>query len=302
MNELLLDAMERALEKYDTPGIVMGCIQETLPAYMRDRTRAANMIPMQGLEEMMGAIAHAARYGAIRREVESDGGASARVLPKPAVLSGPLGTLDEAAGKQMLADAGIAVPAGRVVAPEEVIETAFEIGFPVVLKVVEPAIAHKTEAGAVAVGLEDRNAVRIALAGMRTALPVAPLRLLVERHIEGAVVELIVGIKHDPLFGHALVIGAGGVLVELMEDTARLLLPTSRAAVERALDGLKVSRLLRGFRGRPGGDREAVIGAAIALAELALAERERVHEIDVNPLLVLAQGVVAVDALVSVSR
>ena len=301
MNELLLAAMDRALVKYDTWGIVMGCIPETLPRYMRDRARDSNMIPMQGLEDMMVAIADAARYTAARRDIEADGGPSRRVLAKPTVLSGTAHTFDEAASKQMLVKAGITVAPSRVAKPDEVVEAAAALGFPVVLKVLEPIIAHKTEAGAVAVGLADRDAVQSALDAMCAAL--TPVRFLVERQIEGAVVELILGIKHDPLFGHALVIGAGGVLVELVEDSVSLLLPTTRHAVEQALAGLKVSRLLQGFRGRPVADRDAVIDAALALAELASAERDRVREIEVNPLLVLSQGqgAVAVDALVTLS-
>src|SRR6185295_15622626 len=127
-------------------------------------------------------------------------------------------------------------------------------------------------------------------------------RLLVERMVEGAVCELIIGVKHDPQFGLAIVIGAGGVLTELLRDTATLLLPLAPGEIERALDGLKVSRLIDGFRGRSG-DRSAVIETIRNVARYAEEHASSLLELDVNPLLVLSpgQGVVAVDALITKS-
>ena len=114
---------------------------------------------------------------------------------------------------------------------------------------------------------------------------------------------MIIGVRYDPTFGHALLVGAGGVLVELIEDRHILLLPTTRAAIESAVDSLRVSKLLHAFRGRPAGDRAALVDALEALARLAWQERGRLCEIDVNPLLVLGEGdgVVAVDALVTLA-
>ncbi len=116
----------------------------------------------------------------------------------------------------------------------------------------------------------------------------------------GAVAELIVGLKRDDQFGLAVVVGSGGILVELIKDSATVLLPTDRDAVAKALDSLKGAKLLQGFRGRPEGDREAVIDAVMAVAAFADEHRDRVLELDVNPLLVLprGQGAYAADALI----
>jgi hypothetical protein len=105
-------------------------------------------------------------------------------------------------------------------------------------------------------------------------------------------------VKRDPQFGLALVVGAGGILVEMVQDSAMLLLPTDRSAIERAVGGLKIARLLRGYRGRPAGDIGAVVEAVAAIAAFAEAHRGNLLELDVNPLMVLRQGAVAVDALV----
>jgi acetyl-CoA synthetase len=106
-------------------------------------------------------------------------------------------------------------------------------------------------------------------------------------------------VKSDPQFGLALVIGAGGVLTELLKDAATLILPASRAEIERALDSLAVSKLIAGYRGKAG-DRAAVISAIEAVARFADAHRAYIEELDVNPLMVLApgKGAVAVDALI----
>jgi acyl-CoA synthetase (NDP forming) len=123
---------------------------------------------------------------------------------------------------------------------------------------------------------------------------------LVERMVDGSVAELIIGVQRDEQFGPALVIGAGGILVELIADSVSLLLPTDRTAVQHAIDSLTSAKLLQGFRGRPAGDHEALVDAVLAIAAYAEAHWEQLLELDVNPLMVLPEGrgVVAADALI----
>jgi acyl-CoA synthetase (NDP forming) len=119
----------------------------------------------------------------------------------------------------------------------------------------------------------------------------------------GAIAELIIGIKRDEQFGPALVIGAGGILVELVADSASLLLPADRAAVTKAIESLSAFKLIQGFRGNAAGDMSAIVDAVLAVAAFAEGNQERLMELDINPLLVLpaGQGVVAADALISFS-
>jgi acetyl-CoA synthetase len=123
--------------------------------------------------------------------------------------------------------------------------------------------------------------------------------VLVERMATGAVAELIIGVTRDPQFGLALVIGAGGILTELLKDSQMLMLPTHRQEIERALRRLRVWRLIEGFRGKAG-DGPALIAAVEAVANFAGAHAAQLEELDVNPLMVLApgHGAVAVDALI----
>jgi len=235
------------------------------------------------------AFEAAAAIGAARQAGQDDPPA----LPSPALAPGASVIVGELEAKRLLAEHGLAVPPGRECSVAEAAEIAVELGFPVVLKVASPAIAHKTEAGGVVLGLRSRAAVAEAAGRLRRLAP----RLLVERMGEGSVAELIVGLTRDPQFGLALVVGAGGVLTELLADTVTLLLPTTRAEIEHALASLRVWTLVRGFRGRHG-DAAAVIRAIEAVAAFALAHQDRVEELDVNPLLVLSDGAVAVDALI----
>jgi acetyl-CoA synthetase len=119
--------------------------------------------------------------------------------------------------------------------------------------------------------------------------------------VTGAVAELIIGLTSDPQFGTALVVGAGGILTELLKDTVTLILPTTRAEIERALKTLKVWTLVEGFRGKSG-DQQSVFRAVEAVADFANAHRGLVEELDVNPLLVLKDGAVAVDALIKMRK
>ena len=114
--------------------------------------------------------------------------------------------------------------------------------------------------------------------------------LYVERMVQGAVAELIVGFTRDPMFGLVMTLGSGGVLVELLRDTATLMLPASRDEVEATLRGLKLFPLLDGFRGRPRADLDAAVDAILGIAAFVLANADKVEELDVNPLIICAQG------------
>ena len=152
--------------------------------------------------------------------------------------------------------------------------------------------------GAVALNLSTIADVEAAFAKMSHLSD----RFLLEEMQQDAVCEIIIGVKRDPQFGLALVIGSGGVLVNLIEDSASLLLPTQREDIETALDGLKVARLLAGYRGKAAGDRDALIKAITTVADWAMENSQSLFELDVNPLLVLpdGHGAIAVDALIRV--
>jgi acyl-CoA synthetase (NDP forming) len=290
-----VDALIAATRATGTQGLVVSTLPELLPETARDRLVVAGLAPLQGLEEALAAFAGAARLD--RRWAAAD---ALPALRPAAAAAGGRRLLDEWQSKRLLAGHGLDLPDGRLATPAEAAAAARAIGFPVVAKIARPAIAHKTEAGAVALDLGDQAALAAALSRMAAVPGLVIEQLLIERQVTGAVAELIVGVKRDAQFGLALVIGAGGVLVELVADSATLLLPTTGTAIGEALAGLRVARLLAGYRGRPPGDVDAAIRAIASIAAAADALGDRLLELDVNPLLVLpeGQGAVAVDALI----
>src|SRR5699024_4719315 len=114
--------------------------------------------------------------------------------------------------------------------------------------------------------------------------------VLIERMAEQAVAELVVGITREPQFGLMLTLGAGGVWVELLQDAVSLLLPTTRAALQEALDSLRLAPLLRAYRGRPAADEAALIEALLGVCRFAEQQAGSLLELDINPLLVLPAG------------
>jgi succinyl-CoA synthetase beta subunit len=192
----------------------------------------------------------------------------------------------------------VTLPQGRRVEHAgAVAEAAEAIGFPLVVKGCGAALLHKTEAGAVALGLTSADQARAAAAAMAKVPGLDGF--IVERMVTDGVAELIVGARRDPLFGMTLTIGAGGILTELLRDAQTLILPLSESDVRAALGRLRAWPLLDGFRGRPRGDVDAIVATVMALAAALEADAQQILELDVNPLIVRPEGhgVAAVDAL-----
>jgi acyl-CoA synthetase (NDP forming) len=287
-------ALRSAAQATKARAAMVASLPECLPLPLAEEMAAAGVAPMMGLDDALTAFEAAAFIGrnwARRDEVPA--------LIAPVERGGELTTLTEYDAKQLLKSFGLDVPNGIVCKTGDAVKAAEKLGFPVTLKVSSAAIAHKTEAGGVALNLKNANEVEAAAQRMAKLGP----EVIVERMVTGAVAELIVGLKSDPQFGVALVLGAGGILTELLKDSATLILPASRPEIVRALKSLKVWKLVEGFRNKSG-DQEGVIKAVEAIAGFAEAHRGLIEELDVNPLLVLppGQGAVAVDALITMRK
>jgi acetyl-CoA synthetase len=273
---------------------LVASLPECLLESLTDNLSNAGVAPMAGLDDALTAFEAAADIGRNWAINEP----AVPLLPI-ARRSGQPQTLTESAAKELLSKAGLGIPRSVECTPKDAPACAAKLGFPVVLKVSSAEVTHKTESGGVVLNLASEEEVGAAAVRLGRISPM----LLVEKMVDGAVCELIVGVKFDPHFGLALVMGAGGVLTELLKDTTTVLLPARRDDFARALDGLKVARLVKGFRGRSG-DYEALLDAIEAVARFAEAHRSSLVELDVNPLLVLSpgQGAVAVDALLSLQE
>lgn len=285
-------AMAAASKATGARAAVVASLSEGMPLSLAAELSESGVAPMMGLDDALTAFEAAAFIGRnwSRAEVPPE-------MLAPLIQGHDEHVFSESAAKELLKKHGLSVPEGIVCPAEDAVAAAEKLGYPVTLKVSSAAIAHKTEAGGVALNLRTADEVRDAAQRMAKLAP----DVLVERMVTGAVAELIIGLTSDPQFGTALVVGAGGILTELLKDTVTLILPTTRAEIERALKTLKVWTLVEGFRGKSG-DQQSVFRAVEAVADFANAHRGLVEELDVNPLLVLKDGAVAVDALIKMRK
>ncbi|MCA0272509.1 MAG: acetate--CoA ligase family protein [Proteobacteria bacterium] len=275
-----LDAIVSAARTTGKPAFAVATLPENF-----DEDRAIAMIdegiaPLMGLETALGAI---------RAAQTAPGQPDWR--PVAALPMRETRMLSEAEGKALLAEAGVAVP--RSVTATTLAELrgkASDLTPPLALKGL--GFAHKTEAGAVRLGLQtlDKEAEMPGAAGY-----------LAEEMVTGTVAEILLGLRRDPVYGVTLTLGFGGVTAELLADTVTLVLPVTEPEITAALARLRLWPLLDGYRGRPRADVGALAGIAARLGQLML-DRPGLEEIEINPILVRQSGAVAVDALVREAR
>ena len=248
---------------------------------------AEGIAPLIGMESALQAVEAAAQIGAAWR------------APAPTEILAPLGIwsqtqmLNEQQSKIELHRAGLNIPHGAQVGVEDDLSQILrELSPPYALKAL--GIAHKSEHNAVKLNLGDENAVRQAMTVMRDLSGT----FLLEEMAPKPQAELIVGVSRDPVVGLLMTIGAGGVLTELMSDTAILVLPATEQDIRDALFSIRIGRLLEGYRDSDGADIEALIANILCIANYAALHHEELEELDVNPLFATQFGSVAVDALI----
>ena len=271
------DALADAADATGRRAVIVATMAECLNDQMRAHIAGRGLTSILGLSEGLAALEAAdfvgSRCGAPHAAV---------VEPTKARL------VDEATAKTRLFDLGIEVPAGRAVLATEVVEAAIEIGYPVTLKTL--VAAHKSEAGAVRVGLRTDEALVGALASMPPAA-----RYLVEATVTDVVAEVLVAVRRDPPVGWLVTLGYGGVTTELWGDITHLLAPVTADDVRQALTKLRSYPLLAGFRGRPEADIDALVSLVVTLTEAVVGTSA--VEVELNPVLVGRHGATAVDAL-----
>jgi acyl-CoA synthetase (NDP forming) len=292
--ETTIAAFETAQKQTGARACVVASLPEGLPESVGRRLMSAGIAPMQGIASCLAAVVAVQRIG----EAQAAAEAVPPLLPVSPANTSQVEQLDERSAKAILASHGIAVPRSLAARdPADVPGLAAELGLPVVLKSLSAEVVHKSDVGGVRLGLNSEVAVRDAVAEM-TGLGD---QFLVEQMIDGAVMELIVGVHSDPQFGLALTLGAGGELVELIQDTTTILLPATADDIRAALRHLRAWPVLAGFRGRTV-DLAPVVDAIARITALASGYAERLIELEVNPLLVLPHGTVAVDALIRLAE
>ena len=288
-----MNAIERAAQDTGQHTAILASLPENLPESTASDFINCGIAPLCGIEQALDAVEAAAKIGYLWRQAP------------PLMLPGVIADIrqgsfivDEWEGKAWLSELGLVVPRGRLVRSiEESVEAAGDIGFPVCVKACDVSLTHKSDQLAVTLNVSNEQQLRDSAERLLAHYD----RLIVEEMITDAVVELIIGVEHDPQVDPCMMLGTGGILVELLQDVQIVLLPARRSEFESALAKLRMMPLLKGFRGTSQGDTVALLDCLETLSSHILSATSSVSELDINPMLVrpLGKGVVAADVLLS---
>jgi acetyltransferase len=265
--------------------------------------RAAGVPIMEGAECATATIRNLAAYFDYQKARRTGGDATE---PK-AHTKLPPGVLGAEAAFALFKEFNISVaPTVLTKSADEAAAAADKMGYPVALKVESAQITHKSDIGGVALRLSSANEVGAAFAGIQSAvksrMPQAKIDGIIVQRMAGEGVEMILGIKRDPLFGPVVLCGLGGVLVEVLKDIAVGIPPLTREEAADMLGRLRGFQILGGVRGKPASDVDALCETIVAVSNLAASLGDQLNGVDINPLIVLpkGQGAVAVDAVVEI--
>ena len=292
-----VNAITRAVDKTQAPTAVVASLPESLPEKIATDLIGMGVAPLCGIRQALDAAQAASQIGAAWRRPLFE-----KALPGPGPhLEQPVENLDEAHAKGEIESFGVGVPRGERVASIDALKNAAQsLTYPLVLKACDAALLHKSDAGAVMVGIEDFDGL---VAGAETLFSRYP-SLLVEEMITDTVCELIVGVRQDPVIGPWMMIGSGGIYAELLGDTRVTLLPARDDEFATMISSLKIHPLLNGYRGSEAGDVPALLATLQSVSDFVVKRRESLVELEINPLLVRpkGKGVCAVDAVLQYAR
>jgi acetate---CoA ligase (ADP-forming) len=281
------------------PAVVAALGDESpIPAEFYSMFRERGVPVFRSPERAMQALAHATRYGRALATANATA---------PSINAPPLpheGTLPEHVGKAYLAALGISIPKGKLARDLATAKAiAAEIGYPLALKAQASTLSHKSDSGGVILGIENVETLASAWDAMQAAMASIALDgILTEQMITGGL-EMIVGARRDPSWGPVVMVGLGGIFVEALKDVRLMPASLPKERIISECYQLNGSAMLRGVRGRPAVDVEALADIVLRVAA-AMVARPEITEIDINPLSVLpaGQGAIALDALIVTQR
>ena len=266
------------------------------------KMRSKGIPVLRGADPAVDAVAALVRYAEARRHWLDDAPSRAALKLPDLDLPAQPGPVSSLEGRALLHSCGVNTAAAELaVTADDAVTAAEALGYPVVLKIESPDILHKTEARGVVLNLKDAAAVRSAfaqlIANARQYKPDARIKGVLVQKMAAGEVELVIGLKRDPVFGPVVMVGLGGVLIEVFKDVVFRAAPVTEGEALRMLDELKSRVVLDGVRGKPPVDRIALAGMICAVSQFGVAAGPRLAELDLNPVLAGPQGVTAVDWL-----
>jgi acyl-CoA synthetase (NDP forming) len=278
--DCVIEGVEYAHAQSDRVLILAASLAENMPEHVAERLGALGIPCLNGLRESLEAVKAAAAVG---QGIQND---------QPLWISTPSETsvtLSEAEAKAALAHSGLTVPAARVVSLDD-IDNQGDFPFPAVLKA--QGLAHKSDAGGIALNLTSLDAVKSAAQNMGRD------SFLMEQMITGAVCEILIGVVADPAHGFVLTLAAGGVMTEILKDSTTLVLPVTSQDVTEAFQRLKIAPILNGYRGQPAADMAALVDAVMSVQSYVQQNMNDVLEVEINPIIATPTTAIAVDALI----
>ena len=270
---------------------IIASLPETLPKHIRDKCLKSGIVPLQGLKESLYAIHCSILTGQAWSKFNL-----LKVFKSNNKIRSLKKTYSEYQSKKILRGYGIGIPKSILSNIKQAVADSKKIGFPLVMKINSNQILHKTEIKGVFTNINSETEIKKSL----KHLSKLGNEILIEKMIEDQVTEMIIGIKIDDQFGPVIIVGSGGIYTELMNDSVTLLLPLKKSIILKAINDLKISKLLKGLRGKPEGDIQATVQAIMKLGKFAEKNASRLIEADINPLIVRpkGKGVIAADALI----
>jgi hypothetical protein len=285
-----------------------------VPVWMSDRTGggyaklvASGLVPIRSLRNAAMAVGRWRDFGRSRKNHDPRWRPFART---PLRANSSNRTLSEFDGKVLLADHGIPVLRSRLcVDPSQIAAAITELGSPVVAKIVSPEITHKSDIGAVRLDIETveeaRHAYDAIITAVRRYRPDATIHgVLFEQMAPAGGIEVFVGVHRDPVFGHLMTFGLGGILVELVKDVSRRLLPLTSSSAGALIRETRCFSLLSGLRGRPQADLVALEQLLIAISHFVERHAESLTTLEINPIWVgpAGAGAFALDTVITFTR
>jgi len=257
---------------------------------------------LRGAEPAVDAVAALVKYAAARRHWLANQSARTALQPPSLALPAVAGPVAGMAAQQLLDECGIASARAELAhTADAAVAAARKLGYPVALKIESPDIPHKTEAQGVRLGLGNDAAVRAAFAAVmenaQRYRPAARLDGAIVQAMAQGDVELVIGLQNDPVFGVVVMVGLGGIHIEVLKDVVFRAVPLTPAEAGKMLDDLRSKAILDGVRGRPPVNREALMQMISAVSQFGAAAGGRLQELDLNPVLAGPDAVIAVDWL-----
>ncbi|MFX0035592.1 MAG: acetate--CoA ligase family protein [Candidatus Hermodarchaeota archaeon] len=210
--------------------------------------------------------------------------------------------LTEFESKELLREIGIPVPAQKLtVSKNDTLSAAEEIGFPIVLKLIAEDIVHKSDTGAVKLGLKTKDDVEKAYDDLMKIPSQKDKKISVQKMADTPITELIIGMTTDPQFGPALMFGIGGILVELLEDVSFRIAPITEYDANEMIHEIKGFPILDGYRGKPKADIHAIVEVLMKISDL-VTKHEEINEMDLNPVFIYDKGLICVDARIILKK